>query len=197
MDVLTALLTRRSHARLEHPAPSNEQIQVLIEAAAAAPDHGALRPFRFTLLREAGLDAFGDVLRSAYLRRCHERGEDPVAAKADKERSKLHRAPLVIVVAAARQPSPKIPWTDQRDAAVAAAMNILLAAHALGFGAMWRTGDICDDPEIKAALGRDVDDAIVGFIYIGTPTGSRPTRNTDVAGLVTEFNGNTFPATVN
>ena len=59
----------------------------------------------------------------------------------------------MIVVAAARQPSAKIPWVDQRDAAVAAAMNILLATHALGFGGMWRTGENCDD-EIKLALGR-------------------------------------------
>jgi nitroreductase len=166
----------------------------MLEAAAAAPDHGALRPFRFTLLRGTGLDAFGTILERSYLLRCRSRGEEPVASKVEKERSKLHRAPLVIVVGAARQQSPKVPWSDQRDAAVAAATIILLAAHALGYGAMWRTGEICDDGEVKRALELGPDDAIVGFLYVGTPVNVRPDRTVELSGLVREFDNGTLPA---
>jgi nitroreductase len=192
MDALTALQTRRSHALLLDPAPSESELQTILEAAALTPDHGSLRPFRFTLLRGDGREAFGAVLEESYLARCAERGEEPVAAKQTKERTKVNRAPLVIVVGAARQPSPKIPWVDQRDAAVAAAMSILVATHALGYGAMWRTGDSTEDERVKQAVGLGPDDAIVGFIYIGTPRQDRGPvgpKTPDLEGLVTEFLG--------
>ena len=135
------------------------------------------------------MDSLGAVFQEAYRLRCYAAGDEPMAGKAEKERTKLHRAPLVIVVAAARQASAKIPWVDQRDAAVAAAMNILLATHALGFGGMWRTGENCDDAEIKRALGLSAEDAIVGFIYIGTPRATREPKAIDLDGLVNEFPG--------
>ena len=187
MEALEALRTRRSYGRLTEPAPSEDELQTILSLAAAAPDHGELRPFRFTLLRGAGMEAFGAVLEEAYLRRCSDGGKDPVPAKAQKERTKLNRAPLVIVVSAARQPSDKIPWIDQRDAAVAAAQNILIAVHALGYGAMWRTGDPCEDEYVKKALGLSSDDAVVGFLYVGTPHEAKDPKVVDLDGLVSEY----------
>lgn len=187
MDALEALRTRRSYGRLTEPAPNDDELRTILSLAAAAPDHGELRPFRFTLLRGAGLDAFGEVLEEAYFRRCTDTGTAPVPAKAQKERTKLNRAPLVIVVAAVRQPSEKIPWVDQRDAAVAASENILVAAHALGYGAMWRTGAPCEDEYVKKALGLSPEDAIVGFLYVGTPHDAKEPKAVDLDGLVTEF----------
>lgn len=187
MDALEAIRTRRSYGRLTEPAPTDEHLRRILEAAAAAPDHGELRPFRFTILRGDGLDAFGQVLEEAYLRRCTDTGSAPVPAKARKERGKLGRAPMVLVVSAVRQTGTKIPWTDQRDAAVAAAQNALLAAHALGYGAMWRTGDPCTDDYVMKALGLRPDDAVVGFLYLGTAHESKPAKPVDLDGLVTEY----------
>lgn len=187
MDALEALRTRRSYGRLTEPAPSDDDLRTILEAAAAAPDHGELRPFRFTLLRGAGMEAFGSVLEEAYLRRCADSGKEPVPAKAAKERTKLGRAPLVIVVSAVRQDDNKIPWVDQRDAAVAAAENILIAAHALGYGAMWRTGDPCEDEYVKKALGLSSEDAVVGFLYVGTPHEPKEPRAVELDDLVTEY----------
>jgi nitroreductase len=133
------------------------------------------------------MDAFGAVLEQAYLRRCDEAGTEPVPARAQKERTKLGRAPLVIAVGAARQEPSKIPWVDQRDAAVAATENLVLAAHALGYGAMWRTGDPCEDPGVKKALGLGDGDAIVGFVYVGTPHEAKPARVVDLDPLVSEY----------
>jgi nitroreductase len=189
MDALEALRSRRAYGRLIDPPPTDEQLLLILERAAVGPDHGALRPVRFVVLRHEGLNDFGAVLESAYLRRCRESGEQPVEAKALKERSKLQRAPLVIVVAAAPQSSESIPWSDQRDAAAAAAMSILIAAHALGYGAMWRTGDVCSDGDVKQALGINAEAAIVGFIYIGTITTVKDPKVVDVDGLVSEYNG--------
>lgn len=187
MDALEAILTRRSYGRLTEPAPDDAQLRTILEAAAAAPDHGELRPFRFTVLRGAALDSFGEVLEEAYFRRSTDSGKPPVPAKAQKERTKLHRAPLVVIVSSVRQDNDKIPWVDQRDAGAAAAMNLQLAAHALGFGSMWRTGDVCEDEYVKKALGLRPDDAINGFIYIGTPHERKPPKDVDLSDLVTEY----------
>jgi len=187
VDALEALRTRRSYGRLTEPAPSDDDLREILTAAAAAPDHGELRPFRFTLVRGAGMEAFGEVLEEAYLRRCSDTGKDAVPAKAQKERTKLNRAPLVIIVSAVRQASDKIPWVDQRDAAVAAAENILIAAHALGYGAMWRTGDPCEDEYVKKALGLTPDDAIVGFLYVGTPHEGKEPKAVELDDLVSEY----------
>jgi len=188
-DDFELLFRRRSIARLTDPAPDDEQLHQMLRAAAAAPDHGELRPFRFIVLRGAAKDAFGAVLAEAYQRRVTFAGGDTVPAKLEKERTKLGRAPLVVVVAAAHIHDDLIPWDDQVGAAYAAAQNLLLAATALGFGSMWRTGDAAFDPFIKRALGLDEHDAIAGYIYLGTPhpDGWKPPHDPDLAGLVVDW----------
>lgn len=168
MDALDAVFHRRSIGRLKPPAPTDGDLRTILRAAAAAPDHGELRPFRFTVLDEAKQDAFGVVLEQAYLARCAESGREPEAKKAVKERTKLGRAPMVVIVSAVDQEDEKIPFVEQRDAAVAASENALIAATALGYGSMWRTGAPVDDPRVKAALGLRDKDAIVGFLYLGS-----------------------------
>lgn len=191
MDALEAIRSRRSIARLEEPAPGDAELRVILEAAACAPDHGKLRPFRFTVLREAGAGAFGSVLEDAYRTRAGTRGAEVVAARAEKERTKLGRAPLVVVVSAVRSAAASaIPWTEQLAACAAACQNALVAATALGYGSMWRTGEPCYDDRGKAALGLSPDDAVVGFLYLGTVPGGtrpRPEREPLLDGLVREW----------
>jgi nitroreductase len=189
MEAVEAIFNRRSIGRLREPAPSADDLQTILKAAAAAPDHGELRPFRFTVLDGMAQDAFGIVLEEAYLARCAESGREPEAKKAEKERTKLGRAPLVVIVSAVDQEDEKIPFVEQRDAAVAGAQNALIAATALGYGSMWRTGAPVDDPRVKAALGLRDKDAIVGFLYFGTaPEGITITpHDPDVDALLLPF----------
>lgn len=191
MDALTAISARRSVGRLVAPAPEGAELTAILGAGALAPDHGELRPFRFHLLRGEGRDAFGAVLEAAYLARCARAGTEPVPAKAAKERTKLGRAPLVVVVAAIRRESPKVPWIEQQQAAAAACQNILLAATAHGYGSMWRTGDPVYDEHVKSALGLRAEDAVAGFLYLGSvpedATVTRDPRRPDLTGLVTEW----------
>ena len=91
-----------------------------------------------------------------------------------KERSKPLRAPLIVVVGARVREHKKVPAVEQIVAAGAAAQNILVAAHALGFGGFWRTGNAAYDDGIKTALGLHAGDAIVGFLYLGTPAVPAP-----------------------
>ena len=186
---LDVLFRRRSIGRLTEPAPSDADLETILLAAAAAPDHGELRPFRFVVLRGEAKVAFGDVLADAYLQRVQAAGGEPVRAKLEKERTKLGRAPLVVLVCAVHVHDDKIPWSDQVGAAHAAAQNALLAATALGYGSMWRTGDPVFDPNVKRALGLTEHDAIVGFLYVGTPHegGEKPPNEPSLEGLVVEW----------
>ncbi len=186
LDALDAIHGRRSVGRLDEPAPRGDDLDAILAAAAAAPDHGELRPFRFVVLDGDAKDAFGAVLERAYLLRCERAGTEPDPAAREKERTKLDRAPLVLVVAAVRQPSEKIPWEEQLAASAAAAQNALIAATALGYGSMWRTGDVARDPVVKAALGLGEDDAVVGFLYLGTgePIAAKAARPRSPDGLV-------------
>jgi nitroreductase len=89
----------------------------------------------------------------------------------DRERARPLRAPLlVVVVSRPRGDMPKVPVVEQLLSAGAAAQNILLATHALGYGGMWRTGPMAYDRLVHRALGLDEGEAIVGFLYLGTVT---------------------------
>jgi len=186
VDALDAIFARRSIGRLGEPGPGPDDLATVLAAAAAAPDHGELRPWRFVVLAGEAKDAFGAVLAGAYLARCRAAGTSPTDGQVAKERTKLGRAPVVVVVAAVHRPSDLIPWAEQLAAGAAAAENALVAATALGYGSMWRTGDPVRDPAVKAALGLAGDDAIVGFLYLGTPAdgATRPPRRPDLTGLV-------------
>jgi len=120
------------------------------------------------VLAGAAKDAFGPVLAAATEADYRDRGIDPEPAKIEKDRHKMERAPLMVVVACAYQPSPKIPRTEQFAAVVAATQNACLAATTLGYGSMWRTGPNATNPHVKRALGLDGDIDIVGFLYLGT-----------------------------
>lgn len=186
MDAFDAIWARRSIGRLREPGPNPGELGLLLEAAAAAPDHGELRPWRFVVLRGEAKDGFGKVLAAAAAARCRAKGTTPTDGQLAKERTKLGRAPVVVVVAAVRRSSDTIPWAEQLAAAAAAAQNMLIAATALGYGSMWRTGDVAYDDQVKAALGLTAEDAVVGFLYLGTTTEdvAKPPRRPDLAGLV-------------
>lgn len=186
MDAFDAIHARHSTGRLTEPAPAGDNLDRILRAAAAAPDHGELRPFRFVVLAGEAKDAFGQVLEDAYLARCEAVGATPTPGQLTKERTKLGRAPLVLVVGAVHRHDEVIPWAEQVAAVNAAAQNALIAATALGYGSMWRTGDPVRDPAVKAALGLADEDAIVGFLYLGTPAdgAAKPPRRPDLTGLV-------------
>lgn len=185
---LHAILQRRSVGRLVSPGPSTQQLAFILAAGASAPDHGELRTFRFIVLQGKGKDSFIQVLLEGLQRRSLARGVSPTAGQIKKETSKLDRAPVVIVVASEIDLSSRIPEIEQILSAGAAAQNILLACSLLGFGAMWRTGEVAYDPFIKSALGLKETSHVVGWLYIGTqsPDATLEAR-IDVSTAVTTF----------
>ena len=165
MDAYEALITRRTAIELGEPAPDLETVRKLLAAAMRAPDHGRLRPWRFLLIEGTAREKLGDLFVSALAQRVPSANVEMLK----RERRKPLRAPLLIVVAARLDENPKIPAVEQLLAVGAAAQNIMIASHALGYGAAWKTGDPAYDDNVKQALGLSPSDAIVGFLYIGTP----------------------------
>ena len=96
------------------------------------------------------------------------RHADATAVQIEKERNKPLRAPLIVVVAAKVDEQCKIPAIEQVLSAAAAAENVMVDAFAHGFGCEWKTGEAAYDPEIKSAFGLAPNDAIVGFLYLGS-----------------------------
>jgi nitroreductase len=174
LDAIEALTTRASPLALAEPAPGPGALAAMLRAAARAPDHGKLKPWRFIVIAGDARNSFGGVLADALRKR-----EPGVPESAiDKERGKPLRAPLIIVVGARLREHKSVPAVEQIVAAGAAAQNVLVAAHALGFGGFWRTGNAAYDDDVKAALGLHAGDAIVGFLYLGTPTVPAPQPTT-------------------
>jgi nitroreductase len=168
MDALEALNTRSTAKTYGEAAPSKDHLATVLQAAVRAPDHGRLRPWRFMLIEGDQRRRFGELLAASALRRVPGLSEGDV----QRERDKAMRAPLIIVVAARIVPGTKIPAIEQLLAAGSAAQNILLALHALGYAAAWKTGEAAYDTEVKKALGLAADDHVIGFVYTGSGSGA-------------------------
>lgn len=167
MDALTLLNHRNSEPKLTKPGPDREALQKIVAAALRAPDHGRLRPWRFLSIEGKARYRLGDLFVEALKQRKPEASEEEIKKTAEAPL----RAPLIIVVIAKQIENAKVPAVEQLLSAGCAAHGILLAAQALDFGAIWRTGDNSYDPYVNTALGLSENETLVGYIYIGTPIG--------------------------
>lgn len=156
---------------LGEPKPTPEQLDEILKAAVAAPDHGHLRPWRFIVIEGDAREKLGDIFAKAALQR------DPSldATQVDRQREKPLRSPTILtVVCKIQENHAKVPVLEQILSAGTAAHQAMLASNALGFGAIWLTGPNAFDENVKAALNIEKKDQIIGFIYLGTATISKP-----------------------
>ncbi|HEY2358685.1 MAG TPA: nitroreductase [Phenylobacterium sp.] len=161
-EVLTFLATRRSTSAvtLVAPAPSADEVDVLLRLATRVPDHGKLAPWRFVILETEGKAAFAASLEALALGR----GDQPAAAKL----AKLKVPPLAVAVISAPRAA-AIPEWEQRLSAGAVCTTMLYAALAMGYGANWITDWYAYDPEANAILGLTGEEKVAGFLLLGTP----------------------------
>jgi len=166
---LALLSTRRSGKPrdLVAPGPDADQLARMLEIAARTPDHGKLAPWRFVVVPGDRRDALSEIITGAYL------AERPQAARLEVEALDqfAHQAPTLVVVLSSPKPESHIPLWEQELSAGAACMNLLHAAHALGFAGGWLTGWAAYSDAVRDAFGADPE-KIAGFVFIGTP--SRP-----------------------
>jgi nitroreductase len=169
MDAIELLDTRVSNGKLTGPAPDAATLRDILKGAFRAPDHALLRPWKVFEVRGEAREKLGDVFADALA----DSGETD-DEKLERARRKPLRAPLVLVVAATPVEHPKVPELEQVLSAGAVAHGILLGAHARGFSAMWRTGELSHDPFVAAAFGLGEGDRIVAFVYVGTAAQEPP-----------------------
>ena len=164
MDLLTAIETRSSAARLAAPGPTASDLARILAAAARAPDHGRMKPWHLIVLEGADREPFAAAAVEAKRRRIASMSGEQLAA----EREKVLRSPTLVVVGCTVRENPKVPEIEQVIAAGAAAQNLFLAAFDLGYGVMWKTGAAAYDPDVKAVVGLKTADHIVGIMHLGT-----------------------------
>jgi nitroreductase len=166
-DALNLLTTRRSvkPVELAAPAPSAAEIDTILTVASRVPDHGKLVPWRFIVFEGAARLAAGDKIAAVF------RADHPEAKPehVEMERTRLARAALVIAVISRAGPHVKIPEWEQVLSAGAAAMNVVHAAHALGYAANWMTEWYAYDRRVLDAFGLGPNERIAGFVHIGRP----------------------------
>lgn len=169
---LALLASRRSGKPrdLIAPGPDREVLAAILTIAARTPDHGKLFPWRFIVIPPDARDAFEALLVSAW--QVDHPAEVAQAADAGSGRAAIrefaHQAPTLVVVVSTPHRASPIPLWEQQLSAGAACMNLLHAAHAHGFAAGWLTGWAATSERVRGAFG-STDDAIAGFVFIGTP----------------------------
>lgn len=167
-ETLDLLQRRRSVAPhlLTEPGPSPDQIETLLSIAARVPDHGRLVPWRFIVIEGEARHRIGEAIANAF------RAGNPSASdeKISFERNRLARAPLVIAVVSGAGPHVKIPDWEQVLTAGAVAMNLVIAANAMGYATSWITEWYAYDRRVLDVLGLQPTERLAGFVHIGTAT---------------------------
>lgn len=163
-SILALLETRRSGKprELVGPGPTPAEMERILTIASRVPDHGKLTPWRFVTVADDQRDTLSALLRHALAE------EDPRATTAhhEKEDEFAHYAGGLVVLVSAPVENHKIPVWEQQLSSGTAGMNLLLAAHALGFVAGWVTGWRAYSPRVNASFCGP-GERIGGFIFIG------------------------------
>lgn len=164
-DALDLLKTRRSLKPIDMtgPGPSPAELDTILTIGARVPDHGKIVPWRFIVFEGDGLKRAAGIIAKVF------RAKNPAATdeQIENERKRFLQAPLIIGVVSRTTQHPKVPAWEQELSAGASAMNIVLAANALGYAANWLTGWIAFDRDVLDAIGLKPDEKLAGFINIG------------------------------
>ena len=172
IDLLT---TRRSIKPIEMsgPGPSAAELEKILTVGARVPDHGKIVPWRFIVFEGDARTRAGEIFAKVFRAKNVTATPDQV----ETEKKRFTHAPLVIAVVSRTSKHPKVPMWEHELSAGASAMNIVHAAHALGYVANWLTGWMAFDRDVLTALGLSPDEKLAGFIHIGRaerPTDDRP-----------------------
>ncbi|MFD3947190.1 nitroreductase family protein [Streptomyces sp. NPDC058579] len=173
---MTAVLSRRSEQHLVEPAPNDQEFAYLLRAAATAPDHGGLRPWRLILIRDEG--------RAALERCLADESAGPTGPGPGPEwLEEIQGAPLLATLVFSPVPhdrtgrgGPPVPEWEQLAATSAMTDSLTLLLHARGFGSVWRTGAFTKSGRIRRVLGLREEERLLGWLCIGTPPRSRASQ---------------------
>jgi nitroreductase len=180
------LLARRSATVLAEPGPTPDELAKILAAAGTVPDHGELRPFRLAVLSGDGRAAFGNALAES----ARERAPTLAEAALVKIREKAQRSPTIVAVIASPKPG-KIEVWEQVATAACAGYAVILAAYALGVGAVWKSVPFTRGAGLVALFGLAPTEEVIGWIHLGTSVKpiTKARAPLDLGSIVTVFDG--------
>ena len=186
-STLALLRTRRSGRPRDmvEPGPDAGQLADMLAIAARTPDHGKLAPWRFVHIGKPARPSFLALLERAYRA---DRGAEPGRLELEAVQRFALQAPELVVILSSPVEGTKIPQWEQELSCGAACMNLLLAAHAMGFTGGWVTGWATFSAAVHEGLGAQPGERIAGFFFLGSlgaEQEERPRPNLDT--LVSEW----------
>lgn len=159
--------------RLTEPGPSAAELQAIVGAAAHAPDHGQLLPWRLVCVPPAQRSALAEVFAASLLERDNAATPEQVA----QARDKAYRAPvLLLLVADGLRGDPEIDLHERLLSAGCAVQNLLLMATALGYGSALTSGKALKYTGLHALFGLVEGEHAVCFISLGTVQSRKQAR---------------------
>lgn len=159
--------------RLLAPGPDPVQLQQIFEAAAAAPDHAQRLPWRFVVVPAKKRGLLAEVFEAALIDR------DAAALPGQREaaREKAHRAPLLMLALTRLDEGDKeVPAVERFVSLGCAVQNMLLTAHALGYGSALTSGQALGSPRLHRLFGLAPGEVPVCFVNVGTASARKPMR---------------------
>lgn len=159
--------------RLAEPGPDAAQLQAILGAAASAPDHHELLPWRFVLVPAGARDRLAEVFATALV----ERDASATPQQVAQAREKAYRSPLLLLaVVRLRDDDAEIAPHERIVSAGCAVQNMLLMAHAQGFGGALTSGKALQSAPLRTLFGLKPDEQALCFVNIGTVVKARPVR---------------------
>ena len=183
-----SLIHLRQHIspkRLEAPGPTPEQLNHIFEAAAAAPDHGLLVPWRFVVIPPERRDALAQMFANALLERDATATDEQVA----DARAKSYRGAVLILCISDLSPrDPDTPAHERLVSLGCAIQNMMLTAQSMGFGAGLSSGRAMASLALRRGFALADAEIAVCFVSFGTVTKAKPRRERpEPARFVTVF----------
>ena len=175
MNALKTILNRKSIPLMSDPKPTSKELKQIYRAALRAPDHGALKPWKFIEVSGDDRKKLGKIFVSI----TKKSKKNPSNQLLEKMKNAPFRAPLIIIVVANIKKDTRIPKIEQLLSAGAAAQNIMLAASSLGYYSIWRTGHLAFNADINKKFKLKKSDVVVGYLYIGSSNKNIPTAKSD------------------
>ena len=176
LDAALTLIHSRQHVspkRLGDPGPDPAQIEKILSAAGAAPDHGLLNPWRLIVIPPERRHLLGEAFADALTER------DSAATEVQKQeaRAKASRGPLLVLAVARLDPELGPTHPQERIISAGCAIqNMLLAAHAMGFGAGLSSGRALYSQQIRSLFGLSAHEQALCFLTLGTVQKRKPVR---------------------
>jgi nitroreductase len=163
---LEALAAPRVEPDPDGTPPDEEALARILEVATTVPDHGGLRPWRFAVVRGEGRTRFAEALVAGLL---EVRGPEVPEGARVKMRGKAFAAPCAAVVIASPRTGSNVPEWEQVVSASCTGYAVVLAATALGLGAVWKSAAVLDSGPVRSLFGLAEPERLLGWVNLGSP----------------------------